>query len=183
MDSFQGCYKDGTEPGTRDYRWFSAVFLAFRVIAFMLYGITQNGSYFIFCSMVSLFGILLIVVLQPYKNHVASHFRSNTAFYIVYVMFYASISALDRFTFEASDSYFSFTLFTVFFLSLVPLVSIVVLILHWVFSRFQFCLRLFHQRIGYEAVGGGGDDDNADAYCDRVVNPQAYPANQMATCS
>ena len=54
VDSFQGCYKDGTEQGTRDCRWFSAAYLAFRVIALFLYGITQNGSYFVFCSMVSL---------------------------------------------------------------------------------------------------------------------------------
>ena len=26
VDSFHGCYKDGTEPGTRDYRWFAAIF-------------------------------------------------------------------------------------------------------------------------------------------------------------
>ena len=27
VDSFQGCYKDGTEPGTFDCRWFSAIIL------------------------------------------------------------------------------------------------------------------------------------------------------------
>ena len=77
MDSFQGCYKDGTEPGTRDCRWFSAVYLAFRAIAFLLYGMTQNGGYFSLCSIVSLFGILLVVAFQPYKNRVARHFLSS----------------------------------------------------------------------------------------------------------
>ena len=27
VDSFQGCYKDGTEPGTLDCRWFSVIML------------------------------------------------------------------------------------------------------------------------------------------------------------
>ena len=29
MDSFQGVFKDGTEPGTRDCRWFTAVLFSF----------------------------------------------------------------------------------------------------------------------------------------------------------
>ena len=175
VDSFQGCYKDGTEPGTRDCRWFSAVYLAFRVISFLLYGITQNGSYFIFCSMVSLFGILLIIAFQPYKNRVIRHFQSNTIFYILYVMFYASLTAQERAAFEASDSYSSFTSLFCVVIALVPLVSILGLLLYWLFSRYQFCLKLFCQRRGYVALGDG-DGDDADAYCDRVVNPQAYPA-------
>ena len=32
VDSFQGCYKDGTEPGTFDCRWFSALTLLLRLI-------------------------------------------------------------------------------------------------------------------------------------------------------
>ena len=32
MDSFQGCYKDGTEPGTRDCRWMSSIYFFFKCI-------------------------------------------------------------------------------------------------------------------------------------------------------
>ena len=31
VDSFQGCYKDGTEAGTRDCRWFSSFFFIIRI--------------------------------------------------------------------------------------------------------------------------------------------------------
>ena len=34
MDSFQGCYKDGTEPGTQDCRWFVSFFIV-RCILFI----------------------------------------------------------------------------------------------------------------------------------------------------
>ena len=37
MDSFQGCYKDGTEPGTRDYRWCASVFFIVRYLLYVLH--------------------------------------------------------------------------------------------------------------------------------------------------
>ena len=37
MDSFQGCYKDGTEPGTRDCRWFASFSFIVRCILFLLF--------------------------------------------------------------------------------------------------------------------------------------------------
>ena len=37
IDSFAGCYKDGTEPGTRDCRYFAALFLLLRIILYIVY--------------------------------------------------------------------------------------------------------------------------------------------------
>ena len=37
VDSFQGCYKDGTEPGTRDCRWCVSAYFIFRLSLFLLY--------------------------------------------------------------------------------------------------------------------------------------------------
>ena len=42
VDSFQGCYKDGTEPGTFDCRWFSAIMLLTRSFYFVIYGLTLS---------------------------------------------------------------------------------------------------------------------------------------------
>ena len=44
MDSFQGCYKNGLEPGTRDYRWFAAVPLIGRIVLLFIYSITLDGN-------------------------------------------------------------------------------------------------------------------------------------------
>ena len=40
VDSFQGWYKDGTEPGTRDYRHFSVGYILFFYFGFLIQGIT-----------------------------------------------------------------------------------------------------------------------------------------------
>ena len=181
VDSFQGCYKDGTEPGTRDCRWFSAFFLLTRCFFLVVYGIIGRASYFPLCSLFLLCMILLLVVVQPYKSHFAIHYKTNATFTILYTFFSVIASTIDV------DSPQNFVLMTLVFLFLVSLPScfIVGLILH---ARFWCCLRLARRlywwRRGYVAMGGDGDD--ADAYCDRVENPQAYPslpAGQMLNCS
>ena len=40
IDSFQGCYKDGTELGTFDYRCFSMLMLLMRSLFFFIFGLT-----------------------------------------------------------------------------------------------------------------------------------------------
>ena len=40
VDSFQGCYKDGTEPGTVDCRWFAQLGLFFRLAFPLIYTLT-----------------------------------------------------------------------------------------------------------------------------------------------
>ena len=47
MDSFHGCYKNGTQPGTRDYRWFVSVFFFARVCQLVLFTL-GNAVVFMF---------------------------------------------------------------------------------------------------------------------------------------
>ncbi len=67
MDSFQGCYKDGTEPGTRDYRWFAAVPIMSRFIAFTLLSVTLNSTYYPWGTVVVVSTLVLTIISQPYK--------------------------------------------------------------------------------------------------------------------
>ena len=188
VDSFQGYYKDGTEPGTRDCRWFSAVYLIFRFAAFLLYGIILDVEYYSLCCLLMLFVVLLLVVFQPYKDRVISYFKLNTAFLILLAMFYAVIVANKRACIVYNRICVNFLHFLFAALVTVPLLYIPGFLLYGMFSRCKYCLglirRLHWWRRGYVAVDG--DDNDADSYCDRVVNPQAYPtvpASQMINCS
>ena len=71
MDTFQGSFKDGTN-GTRDYRYFAAVYLIARVVVHisLVLGISNTGT----SISVLICMILLICILQPYKN---SLFNNN----------------------------------------------------------------------------------------------------------
>ena len=46
MDTFQGCYRDGTEPGTGDYRWFASIFFMLRILLALVDILTLGRTYF-----------------------------------------------------------------------------------------------------------------------------------------
>ena len=171
VDSFQGCYKNGTEPGTCDCRWFSAAYLVLRCIGFLLYGMTLSTTFYpsFILFMFSIF--LLLVLVQPYKTSASAvgYLKMDIVFLIIISMFIEATSGVG-----ISNNNFFYVL--AFILSLIPLVCIVVLVFHGIFCRRQFCLKLastFHSRFrGYENLG-----DSAEAVdSDRVVNPREYPA-------
>ena len=67
MDSFQGCFKDGTN-GTKDCRYFSALYLIIRIAMFLGFVITNN-TFSTFYQTVTLLGmIVLLTCFQPYRN-------------------------------------------------------------------------------------------------------------------
>ena len=68
VDSFAGCFKDGTEPGTRDCRYFAALFLFLRILSYIIYQVTLDASFYGWNGVVfSLFAILFAMA-QPYKS-------------------------------------------------------------------------------------------------------------------
>ena len=67
MDSFQGCYKNGTS-GTRDCRWFSIVYLVIRIAFLVLITVRITNFWLPIIAVMILVILILIVVIQPYKT-------------------------------------------------------------------------------------------------------------------
>ena len=69
VDAFQGHYNDGTEPGTRDCRWFAAVYSLGRIIIlYIIFGITQDVLCYTLAGISLLLIVLVTAMLQPYKS-------------------------------------------------------------------------------------------------------------------
>ena len=67
VDSFAGCYKDGTEPGTRDCRYFAALYLLVRLVYYIVYEVTLT-EYFYGMTAIIITGVLLLyMIFLPYK--------------------------------------------------------------------------------------------------------------------
>ena len=67
VDSFAGCYKDGTEPGTRDCRYFAALYLLVRLVFYIVYEVILT-EYFYGMTAIIITGVLLLYMFfQPYK--------------------------------------------------------------------------------------------------------------------
>ena len=85
VEGFQGHFKDGTEPGTRDCRWFSAVYFLGRITT--MYAIFFTSDYargYIAAAGLSLmlYGInlsflaIVMLLLQPYKLRRVNYYHA-----------------------------------------------------------------------------------------------------------
>ena len=118
MDSFQGCYKDGTEPGTRDCRWFASFSFIVRCILFLLASLVHDGSYFpIGCIALTLLA-LSVYLLNPFKVRVCHYTDIYTKYVILLTMLYLSLMATQ---FTSTSIIASVFLFVSQFLACLPL--------------------------------------------------------------
>ena len=60
----QGCFKNGTTPGTRDYRWFAGLYLLLRIV--VIVAINQK-YYSLILIVVSCIMAMLVALLRPYR--------------------------------------------------------------------------------------------------------------------
>ena len=155
MDSFQGCYKDGTEQGTRDCRWFASVFFIVRYLVFIISIFVTGSSYFPIGSIIlTLFGFSL-VILQPFKAKF-SHFSTINAIYMLFLaLFYSSMTGVEL----SSTKYFNFTqvFYSISLISgILPLLYVSLITLKWIIRHRKFGFEVFRRlqatRHGYEQL-------------------------------
>jgi 4-amino-4-deoxy-L-arabinose transferase-like glycosyltransferase len=89
VDAFQGHYKDGTEPGTRDCRWFAAVYFLGRiVILYIIFGITQDVLCYTLVGISLLLILLVTVMLQPYKSTKVNNYYISIQLFLAIACFF-----------------------------------------------------------------------------------------------
>ena len=87
VDTIQGFYKDGTETGTRDYRWFAGLIFGVRIIFMIMYGVMLNQCFFVAVSVFLVLFLIVFIIVDPYKanyNHLSSSF-------VIFILLIASI--------------------------------------------------------------------------------------------
>ena len=82
VESFYVSYKDGTQPGTRDCRWFASLFFLSRFCMMFAGAYTESAMYFPIATMILVMVVLLFVIFQPFKENV-SHFTTMNAFFLL----------------------------------------------------------------------------------------------------
>ena len=175
MDSFQGCYKNGTEPGTRDCRWFSAVYLVLRWVFFILFGLTLSTAFFPLCSLFIFFFIVFLAILQPYKTSLRYYFKINIGFLAVLAVFCIASSGEVIAGVKAHNFVIFFFVVAVLLRFLPPLFTIV-FIFHGIVSRWKFFIELAFKCHSWCQRHKGLNASAEAVDSDRVVNPQEYPA-------
>jgi hypothetical protein len=135
IDSFQGCYKDGTEPGTFDCRWFSACTISIRLMFFVIFGITRSCMFFVYATNLLVIFLIAIINIQPYKKESVRHPSTDSTFFtflaIVFISFLgrepAMTTRIENVTIMLSG----------FIFALVPLFYTIFLIISWLLTSFK----------------------------------------------
>ena len=155
MDLFHGCYKDGTQPGTRDCRWFASVFFLARVCYPIVGGLTLNVMFYPMMSIVLILIAIAVMTVQPFKTSVCHYSWMNALFFILLALWYVSIFGLN--VAELGNLQALYPLIGIALsVPLLGLLYMLVIILHWVYSHRKFgknmIKRLQAWRHGYEAL-------------------------------
>ena len=143
VDSFQGCYKDGTERGAFDCRWFSSLVLLIRLIFFIIFGLTLSMIFFVFGLIAVLIFLIAAINIQPFKR-VTFHYDPIIAvvFYILFCFTYIAIIARDIATTEKFMlQYNMITLIFLFLTAFAPIVYIVFLIGIWIIPKLRSLIK------------------------------------------
>ncbi len=153
VDPFQGCYKNGTEPGTRDYRWFSSVHFLVRIFLLAVYALTLNVVFFPIAAVTLIAFSLMIIILQPYRSAVGHNNLINAVFTLLLAMLFilAASTNLSALFMVHLVPFFRMLCFVITCVSFVYGVAVV---MYWCFRSRRFGLRLL-QRIrgrGYEEL-------------------------------
>ena len=85
MDSFQGCYKDGTEPGCRDCRWFSVVTFVLRLFIFSTFGFFHE------CILLWVLILVCTAILTIIVNPNKPQFRHHSDHFAMFLIFLACL--------------------------------------------------------------------------------------------
>ena len=135
MDSFQGFYKDGTEPDGRDCRWYAPILPISRLLLMVVYGFTLDSAFFQYGAILFTVIVLITITADPFKAHL-KHLSSSLSVFILFIaVFYVCAIGVDM-AVRKNDSTTTYVLFG-FMVAIcsMPLFYISVLVFQWIIQH------------------------------------------------
>ena len=179
MDSFQGCYKDGTEPGTRDCRWMSSIYFLSGFFLYIAYAAYLNSVFFSTGAFTLILVAFIFMAARPYKPSVQHYNMINGFFFVIAALGLICFSTIDVYSLYSSSL---LLLYVAILLCLTPLVYTLLFILYKIFPRRRTILQLLSKlkawKGGYVGLLESGEEEQV---CDRINNPAAYPSKNLAS--
>ena len=137
VEAFYGSYKDGTQPGTHDCRWFASLFILSRLCIMLISAYVQDAMYFHFSAMILTMVAILFFSVQPFKENV-SHFTTiNTVFVLLLAVWYTSVVETMQ-SREKEQSLFKLYPVVPMISAILPLLYISTLTLNWLSGLRKF---------------------------------------------
>ena len=135
VDSFQGGYKDGTEPGTFDCRWFSVITLIIKPLFFIIWGLTLSSMYFVYSLLILTILMIALINVQPHKKTPSNYPPTDLMFLFLFSLVYIAILGRDHSSSEIYQYFYRVWIVVSLILGFIPAVYVCFLIGLWLFSR------------------------------------------------
>ncbi len=183
VNSFQCCYKDGTEPGTRDCRWFASVFLIMRIVQFSLFFIADKNIFYSLVIMTLILHTTLIATVKPFKFSASHYTVINVVLLQCLTMLAITILVISFTNFLAPQFVTFFYIIGIIF-GVIPFVYALATSSHWVYTHMKTPLDIMNR---VRACRNGNNpllvtelscDDNALPH--RIEHSEDYPRANLA---
>ena len=132
VDSFQGCYKDGTEPRIFDWRWFSAITLLMRPLFFVAYITTPSMMSCVYILIILVLSLIIMINVQPFKLTVR-YPSTDPVFLVLLSLYFAAY--IGRTIASMNNFYFTTMTILQILTAVIPVFYITFLIIYWLCSR------------------------------------------------
>ena len=134
VESFNGYYKDGTEPGTWDCRWFPSMwFILKSLVLFAVFGISKNVLCYVVFVLFAIGVAITVMILKPYKLPYAKYNTVDTVFLLLLAMWCASVA----FVIEAwvrAKKLVTLALIVSAFIPVTPIIYVSMLFAYWLYK-------------------------------------------------
>ena len=145
LNIFHGCYKDGSEPGTHDFRWFAGLYFFIRLLLYILYSVTPNWfTQYVWQQLICILAILLFTIFQPYRinwyNKLDTFIFGLLAAINSFTMYNYHLLTIGQ---NLSPASFSLQYILIFF----PLVYMILYASYQFWITYQAYLKALHQKL------------------------------------
>ena len=134
VECFYGYYKDGTEPGMWDCRWFPVMwFLLKSLVLFAFFGISKNLLCYVSLILFAIGVTITVVILKPYKLPYAKYNTIDTVFLLLLAMWCASMTFLDE-AWIRSKKLATLALIITITIAVTPIIYVSMLFAYWLYK-------------------------------------------------
>jgi hypothetical protein len=137
VDSFYGSFKDATEPGTRDCRWFASLFFISHFCFGLAFYFLENVMIFPAYAIILTSLAILFITVQPFKETNRHFTNINVFFILLLALLFSFIIGLGQSWFKLQELVPIFVSFIAIAATL-PLLYISAIVLHWIYSQRRF---------------------------------------------
>ena len=178
VDAFQGCYKDGTN-GTRDCRYFAAVYLFKRLLLCVLFALTHSVAFYVLALFVLIGVAMLLAIVQPYKAEFSTYNAVDSVFMLTLALWYGTV-VFCNIAVVKTQELVGTSVIAIFVVGTLPLLYLVVVFLHWICSRRGIGRRVVETiKSQIERVCKRANDTRLEeSLPDRLINLHLYQDNE-----